>query len=192
MVPLLYEVDSIEQKDYSSDVQIVGFEESKEEKDDLKNLLKMCNKKMSINLKPADIKTMHRLGKRVPDKHRDLIVSFNDQKVREAVYDSRKKVAGNKDPSKNIYINDRITNHRKGLFYSARKLSKSKKMFAAWTQRGNVLIRKSEGGPVVQINNYRDLNMDQGADMGISSATCSNSETLRSHLSDYDFEDYDV
>ncbi len=103
-----------------------------------------------------------------------------------------------KDPQKNIYINDQLTNFRKGLFYQARKLLKSHKLHAAWTQNGNVLIRKSEGGSVVQIMKYEDLRSLQDKDYGdnlmstdsslnVSSNLTLTNEEMLSSVSDYSY-----
>ncbi len=191
---LIAKVDNMEQKEYVNDIQIVGLEESKSEKDDIKKLLKLSKDKLGVKLKSTDIKCVHRLGKQKPNKHRDLVVSFNESSTREGFYQNRKKTSSNKDPKQNIYINDRITHYRQELFYSARKLCRAQKVFAAWTQRGNVLIRKSENGPVIEIHKHSDLmsikdknEMDE--DLMLSSSR--NSEEVISHLSDYDFSDDD-
>ncbi len=98
--------------------------------------------------------------------------------------------------SQNIYINDRLTTHRKGLFFEARKLYKARKLFATWTQKGNVLVRVKENDPVIQINNYDDLQRLRdtrlrryGMSEQNSSRPSSYSEEpeVASHLSDYDF-----
>ncbi len=91
------------------DVQIVGLAETKSEKDDLKSMLKLSKEKMGIKLKAADVKSIHRLGKKTQNRNRDIIVSFDDTTVRDAFYQKRKSLSVNKDPSKNIYVNDRLT-----------------------------------------------------------------------------------
>ncbi len=122
-------------------------------------------------------------------------MSFNDTTVRDAFYQKRKSLSINKDPSENIYVNDRLTSHRKGLFFSTRKLYKAKKLFATWTQKGNVLVRKSEESAVVQIQSYRDLDEFMRTsptasedDSRLSSGTCAE---ILSHHSDYYFEEDD-
>ena len=191
---LLTKEDNIEQQNYIKDVlvQIAGLSESREDKDDLKNVLKLAKDKLGTKLKSSDIKSVHCLGKKSQNNCRDLIVSFSDLSLRETFYQKRKNVAADKDPKKNIYVNDRITNHRKSLFYSARKLCKAKKVFAAWTQKGNVLIRKSENGAVIEIKNYKNLrNIDPDSDPRLSKTSVSTpNEDMMSHLSDYDYDDY--
>ncbi len=150
---LMVKVDSIEQKEFSNDVQVVGVEESESREDDTKKILKLAKEKMGIKLKKSDIEGTTRLGRKPVDKVmcRDIVVSFKDQSVRAAFYNSRKKLATSKIPQKNIYVNDRLTKHRKALFFEARKLYKARKLFATWTQKGNVLVRLKEEGPITQI-----------------------------------------
>ena len=193
---LLVKVDNLEQKEYDRDVQIVGLTETKSEKDDLKCMLKLAKEKMGIKLKTADVKSIHRLGKKTQSKKRDMIVSFSDSSVRDAFYQKRKTLSVNKDPSKNIYVNDRLTDYRKGLFFATRKLYKAKKLFATWTQKGNVLVRKDEDSAVVQIHSYRDLDVFMRAsstasevDSRLSSGSFAD---ILSNLSDYYYEDDDV
>ncbi len=86
----------------------------------------------------------------------DNIVKLKLGKARQEFYKNRKKTF-NKDPRKNIYINDHITDYRKGLFYEARKLYRANQLIAAWTQNGNVLIRKNSDERPIQISSYEDL-----------------------------------
>ncbi len=186
----MVKIDSIEQKDYINDVQIVGLEESVSEGEDAKKLIKLAKEKMGMKLKKTDVKSVHRLGKK-PSKGgvcRDLVVSFKDQPTRELFYNNRKKVATSKLPHQNIYVNDKLTNHRKGLFYQARKLYKSRKLFAAWTQKGNILVRLKEDSPIIQVNNYADMRrLRETNSMQDSSLHTAETISELSDLSDYDF-----
>ncbi len=175
-------------------VQIVGLPENNKEEEDTKKIVKLANDKLKMKLKKQDLSEVYRLGKKTEGKTRDIIVKFAEKKARDQFYLQRKKTSPHKDSQKNIYINDQLTNLRKGLFYQARKLLKSHKLHAAWTQNGNVLVRKSEGGSVVQILNYEDLRALQDQDYGdklmstdsslnMSNLTLTNEEML-SHISD--------
>ncbi len=187
-------VDCLEQKDFINEVQMVGLAESASEEEDMKKVLKLAKDKMGVKLKKSDVKSVTRLGKKSNKvTPRDLVVSFNEQTAREAFYNKRKNLVPSKVPQNNIYVNDRLTNHRKALFYEARKLYKSRKLYAAWTQKGNVLVRQKEDGPIKQINSFEDLRMLTGNRLGscnssmeISSPDPSYSAEISSHLSDYD------
>ena len=108
-----------------------------------------------------------------------MVIKFTDKKSRDQFHQNRKKTAPHKDPAKDIYVNDLLTTCRKGLFYAARKLYKSHKICAAWTQQGNVLVRKADGEQaMLEVKCHDDLHHSE------SDVT---NEDVISHLSDYSF-----
>ncbi len=138
----MIKLDCIEQKFYEKEVQLVGLPESVNESGDTKKTIQLAEVKMGLNIKD-EIQGVHRLGRKSKKKPRDIIVKFINKEAREAFYEKRKRTAQSKYPQENIYVNDHITEYRKELFYEARKLYKAKLVCAAWTQHGNVLIRKN-------------------------------------------------
>ncbi len=96
-----------------------------------------------------------------------------------------------------MYLNDHLNKHRQHVFYAARQLVKSKRLFAAWCQNGNVLVRKTESGKITQVSDHNDLLKikDEDADtmkvQSCSSKTEDDTITVISHLSDYDFGQFD-
>ncbi len=188
-------VDAIEQEKYQNNLQIVGLPETKE--DDVNQLIKLSKRKLGVKLKTSDIKQVTRLGKR-RDKGppRNTIVEFYEKATKQKVCEQKKKLTTQKDPMKNNYMNDHLTKHRQHLLYGARQLAKSKKIFGAWAQDGNILVKKEESGKIIQVFDHRDL-MDikdynqedkvDGNDQSSSSRTMDKSESI-SHLSDYDYE----
>ncbi len=56
-----------------------------------------------------------------------------------------------------MYINDKLTHRRQSLLYAARNLVKSKKMFAAWAQHGNILVRKKEDSKSIEVKDHSGL-----------------------------------
>ena len=184
----------MEQKQYENDVQIVGLKETNNEEEDLKKIVKVSRETMGCKIKKSDIKTIHRLGKNSSEKSRDVIVQFAERSTRQKFYENRKKTAPHKETSRNIYINDHLTNYHKGLFFSSRKLLKSKKLYAAWTQNGNVLIRKTDNGTIKEIRSHEALAeyMDKyrlpgSSDEDFNSGTGISEEDLISHFSDYSY-----
>ncbi len=185
--------DDLEQSRYVKDVQLVGLPESNNEEEDLKKILKMSKDKMGIKLKGSDIEGFHRLGKKTEKRSRDIIITFKEKKTREAFHEQRKKTSQSKDVTQNIYINDHLTDFRKGLFFRARQLVKHKKVYMAWTQKGNVLIRKEENGKVIQVTSYSDMNsliedtehlLNEYNSSDVSSY---NQGDMMSHISDYEY-----
>ena len=155
--------DAIEQL-YARDLQIVGIPEIPTEQSigdniqsEMKFVVKLVREKMNINLKPTDIENIHRMGKRKSDKTRDLVIRFKKTTTRNLIYNNRKKTAAHSDPKKNIYVNDKLTEYRRDLLYAARQLVKHKKILAAWSQQGNVLIRKTDQDDVIQVACHEQL-----------------------------------
>ncbi len=191
--------DELEQRRYDKDVQVVGLPESNNDEEDQKKILKLSKDEMGIKLKGADIEGFHRLGKKTEKKSRDIIITFKEKKTREAFYEQRKKTSQSKVISQNIYVNDHLTDFRKGLFYRARQLVKHKKLYMTWTQKGNILVRKEESGKVIQVTNYsvlKSLTEDPehlpdeypvGA-LGSSEVSSTCLGDMMSHISDYDYD----
>ena len=50
-----------------------------------------------------------------------------------------------------------LTQHRQELLYAARQLVKQKSLFAAWSQAGNILVRKTEDSSILQVRDHSDL-----------------------------------
>ena len=170
----------------------MGLKETDNEEDDLKKILKLSKETMGCKIKKTDIKNIHRLGKKSNEKPRDVIIQFADHSTRKKFYENRKKTSPHKDTARNIYINDHLTNYRKGLYFATRKLLKSNKLYAAWTQHGNVLVRKTEKGTIKEIQSHEGLAefMDKVRLSGTSDDDFTSGiteEDLISHLSDYSY-----
>ncbi len=73
------------------------------------------------------------------------------------MFEQRKKLVKDPNPSKNVYINDRLTKHRQNVLFAARKLVKNKSLFAAWSQQGNVLIRKTKDSDIIMVQDHDQL-----------------------------------
>lgn len=106
------------------------------------SVLKLCNEKLGINIRSADISVAHRMK-----KHRQTeasppvtIVRFTNRKSRDAVYAARRHLKNNVVP---IYINEDLTKSTAELFHEARKLVKQKILNSAWTTAGTVYIRET-------------------------------------------------
>ncbi len=175
------------QVQYQSSVQIVGFPEND---NDIKAVVKLAKDKCNVKLKSTDIKCT-RMGKpKKSEMPRNLIVEFKDQATRNQVYEQRKKLLTNSNPKRNVYINDKLTDHRQHVLYGARKYVKSKRLFAAWSQGGNILARKTERSKITQIHNHNELRKLVDDIPSISSQREENKSyqsELLSHLSDYNF-----
>ncbi len=188
---LKLKLDEFEQDKYGPCIQVVGLEESNDEKDDIKQLVKMVNKKTGAKIKSSDIVELNRMGKKNAIKARNTIVRLKDKPLREKLYEERKKLITPGNPAKSMYINDCLTKHRQQLLYTARQLVKRKKLFAAWSQHGNILVRKEEDSKVIHIKDNGDLmvlkEVEDEHDEVHQISHSIESDSVVSHLSDYDF-----
>ena len=182
---LKLKMDSFEQSQHKSSIQIVGLPENG---DDTKAIMKLSKDRLGVKLKSADIEKITRLGKiQQTGRPRNTVVNFTKEETRNLVYKERKKLITNKDPERNIYINDRLTEHRQNVLYAARKSVKAHKIFAAWSQSGNILVRKTESSKIIQVDDHETLRKIVEDQPPVNVDEENNSETL-THLSDYSFE----
>ncbi len=152
-------LDELEQQQYVNDVKIVGLPDTQcDEEEEKQKVIKFARDTLELNLKPTDIVHLQRLGKCSDAKPtRNLIVRFRKNSIRTDFYQRRKKTFVNPDPKANVYINDRVADHRSNLLNAARRLAKSNRIHSAWTQLGNVLIRKAEADKPIEIRSHHDL-----------------------------------
>ncbi len=108
---------------------------------------------------------MKRLGKQNEKKTRNIILKFKDKETRQKVYNERKKLVIHGNPRNSVYVNDALTQHRQELLYAARQLVKQKHLYAAWSQSGNILVRKSEDSNIIQVRDHSDLTMLKSGEM---------------------------
>ncbi len=156
---LKIKIDQIQQEKHEHSVQVVGFPESKTETEDIKQLTKVFKEKAGVKIKPSDVIELKRLGKRSDNKTRNIIMKFKDKETRQKVYNEKKKLVVDGNPRKSVYLNDALTQHRQHLLYAARQLVKQKRLFAAWSQAGNILVRKTEESTIIQVHDHSDLMM---------------------------------
>ena len=140
---LKMKLDAVQQKDLEKCIQIVGLPEASNDSDDVKQVTKLAKDKLGVKLKSSDVKMQH-LGKKKNSKTRNVIIELKDKQTRENIYNQRKKLIKPGNVNRSIYLNDSLTIHRQQLLFAARKLVKSKKIYAAWSQQGNILVRKKE------------------------------------------------
>ncbi len=154
---LKIKLDELDQDKHALSLQIVGLAESKDKADDIKQLAKVLKDKAGVKIKSGDVIEMKRLGKRNDVKNRNVIVSFKDKETRQKIFRERKKLITEGNPSKSVYLNDSLTQHRQQLLYAARRLVKARKLYAAWSQEGNILVRKLETSKITQVFDNDDL-----------------------------------
>ncbi len=154
-------IDNVDQKQRETRVRISGIAE--EEGEDLeKKILKLAKNSLGLKkLKSSDIQVSHRSGKRKQMKTRDVIVQFTDKPTKDNFQQNKKKLLNKNDEQKRIYINDDLTEYRLKLLYDARQLVKRRKLKAAWSQYGNIMVLKTDN-TLKAVFNYEDLRRASG------------------------------
>ncbi len=154
---LKMKIDAIEQSQYDKSVRIVGMPEEEDGESDISSIQKMARTKFEMDVKSSDIADMYRAG-RVTEtkKYRDLIVKFKKKSVRNEFYNNRRKLLSSNDQGC-VYINEQLTEYRANLFFAARKQWKKKKLHSVWSQRGNILVRKTESDKPKEIRHHKHL-----------------------------------
>ncbi len=150
-------LDQVEQNQYDRNVRVVGMPEQKDEINDLESIQKMAKTAFAMNVEKNDVVEVYRLGKVTERKKiRDLIVKFRKKSTRDQFYNSRKRLM-HKEEQPNVFINDHLTEHRANIFFEARRLVKVRKLHSAWTQKGNILVRREESDKPKQIRSHEQL-----------------------------------
>jgi hypothetical protein len=95
---------------------------------------------LGIEVSSRDISIAHRLKAGPRDSTRPVIVRFTNRKIRNLVFNSKKRL---KDNGQRVFISEHLTKASSDLFFEARKLLREKKLFATWTQSGQVYVKFS-------------------------------------------------
>ena len=130
-------------------------------------LLLLIGELMRLDIEPKDISVSHRLPASKNNKGKRpepvIIAKFVRRDVKETFYRARKKLRDltTKDlgykVSKNIYINESLTESNKALFKECVKVKKDLGFTYIWTSNGKIFLRKDKESPVVQIKTKDDI-----------------------------------
>ncbi len=130
-------LDDMEQESKMNNLRISGMPEEEDEILKIK-VLSIANEKLNLpSITEDDIDVCYRLGKEKDSKTRDVLVRFTNREKRNLMYKCRRNMP-RESPS--IYVNEDLTQLRNKLFYDARLKKKAEKIYATWTQDGNVII----------------------------------------------------
>ncbi len=145
-------LDAIEQQLKARNLVIHGIPEAAE--DTLKSqLIALSENVLGISMKFSDIDNIYRLGKVNEDTPRKLLVKFHSKKMRDNVYQNRKKTPINPLSNCNVFINEDLTLHRSKLFHDV----KCGRLHSTWTQYGNIMVKTTNDDKPVPVFNHADL-----------------------------------
>lgn len=108
-----YECDKLEQYQRRDNLRIFGFEnEEGESEADLERKVIDLASDIGVVLKPEEISVVHRVGRKVPDQNRAVIVRFSQRKRRKELL---KKKSELKNKHRNEFISEDLTQLRAAM-----------------------------------------------------------------------------
>ncbi len=143
-------IDALDQLSRMKNLRILGLDETEAE-DVTRTVINFAKEQMKIPISPTEINAT-RMGPIRPlsEKPRDILVHFQDQTLRNTTYQKRKML---RNQTKQVFINEHLTARRSYLFYKARQMRKQHKLFGAWTQAGNILVKINMDSTPREVNN---------------------------------------
>jgi len=105
-------------------------------------VVELCTKDLGIKLSGEDIEQAYRMKSSKPDSPRPILVSFTSRKLRNEIFDQRRKLKSRDDAK--IFICENLTKSTSELFFEARKLVKAKRLNSSWTMGGSVYVKRLE------------------------------------------------
>ena len=128
--------DAQEQYGRRNCLRISGIAESTNENTD--RIVLAIAEDLNVPLTQADIDRSHRVGKPVRGG-RQIIVKFATYRARQILFEVRKKLTELPKYS-NVFINEDLTARRSKLLYDARQVKRAKKLIAAYSSSGKVVV----------------------------------------------------
>ena len=128
--------DAQEQYGRRNCLRISGIAESTNENTD--RIVLAIAEDLNVPLTQADIDRSHRVGKPVRGG-RQIIVKFATYRARQILFEVRKKLTELPKYS-NVFINEDLTARRSRLLYDARQVKRAKKLIAAYSSSGKVVV----------------------------------------------------
>lgn len=112
-------------------------------------VVELCNKRLGVAVARQDISTAHRLRSGKKEGHRPIVVRFTSRRVRDEVYRARRNLRQSLGSSNHshktapVFINEQLTKTNAEIFFRARKLLRCKQITGAWTNNGEIFIKKT-------------------------------------------------
>ena len=155
--------DDLEQYSRRNSLRISGIPE-REGEDVWQETLRVVNSTLLPPLTVEEIDRVHRVGPKLPDKTRQILIKLATYRTRRRVFTARRGIKFTQPapgPSTTltthpVFVNDDLTKTRSHLLYECRKAKKNGKIKETWSIDGNILIRDN-ASRVSQIKNIRDL-----------------------------------
>lgn len=156
-------VDDMENYSRRNCVEIQGIPERQGE--NVSEVVKELGNALNVDIVDEMIDACHRVGRINSERNqpRGIIVKFVRRTDKETLMNKRRV---KRDFSTRhmgmamdtpIYLNDSLSPSRRRLLAQARQLRKEKAYKHLWLRNGNILLRKEDGSPIVEIRTQADL-----------------------------------
>jgi hypothetical protein len=120
--------------------------------------IKFVDERLNIKMDRGDISAAYRIKAGTRDKFRPLIVKFNNMRIRDQIYRSKKQLKREKDsPLPDAFISEMLSPAATGAFYEARMLLKQQKITSVWTQNCRVFVKYGQNDKPVIVRNVNEL-----------------------------------
>lgn len=166
-------MEDIEQYSRRDTIEIHGIPVKTDEQ--VVEVVKSVGRALDITIDESMISACHRLRSRPAKpvkpgqvevkKHPGIIVKMTRRMDAEAVLEKRRvkrnlsthSIGLTESPAEVIYINESLCPGRRQLLNDAREIKKKKQYTYLWIRGGKILMRKSEGDPVIVVQTRSDL-----------------------------------
>lgn len=156
-------LDDLDQYSRSNTLEINGIPETANE--NVLEIVKTMGRSLDYQITDDMVDACHRLGQKLQDRPRGIIVKFTRRTVKEQLLEKRriKRNFNTKDigftdkPADVIYISESLTLRRRKLFNAARALKKEKGFQFLWVRNGKILLRTQEGAKVILVTSMEQI-----------------------------------
>lgn len=150
--------DRQEQYSRRNSLRVAGISEENPENKTTDELIIDLAAEADITLTINDIDRSHRVGKRKPDKPRDILVKFTSYQKRRLMFSNKKAI--NTKKGGEVFIGEDLTRFRQELCFKGRNHVRQNKINKLWTADGSIFVRKDkeeDNFVIKKIENLGDL-----------------------------------
>ncbi|XP_045541449.1 uncharacterized protein LOC123722939 [Papilio machaon] len=140
-----------------NDIEITHLPETQNE--NTVHVVLAIAKKINVRLDERDVVFAERVGyyrptadKLAPEKPRPLMLRLSRRATRDDIIKAARvcrsittEGMSLPGPAVYFYINERLTNYKRRLFHTTRKIAKEEKWKYVWTRNGKIFIRREQG-----------------------------------------------
>lgn len=154
-------VEDLENYSRRNCLEIQGVPEERGEV--VADVVRRVGRALEVDITDDMVDVCHRFGMKTQGKERGIIVKFVRRMDKDTLMKKRRE---KKDFSTRhmdlptdtpVYLNDSLSPARRRLLAEVRRLRREKGFKYLWLRNGNILLRREEGSPVVEIRSQADL-----------------------------------